>query len=157
MARKSLNLEDVWKFTKKDWTNTADKSSNALRDFITKKKFFKNIPYTAEYRKRKQARKAAPKGVSVSSTSGVPDLTLTGKTMQALKTLKATTKSAIIGWTGSAANIIEANKKNGRDVEDPSLLKKLEPVTAKELQKSVNKRAKKINGRKVTIKVPIKL
>ncbi len=151
---KGKKLSTITDFTKNNWQDIGDKSANELRTQIQDKKFFSKVPYTAEYRKRKQNRKAAPKGVSVSSTSGTPDLTLTGKMMQSLRTTKATTKNASIGWTGAITNIVEGNKKNGRDVTTPKLLDKVGKVSRKQIEKVINKNIKRTKG---TIKFPMKI
>lgn len=154
MARKGKNLATVTQFTKNEWENIGDKSANEMREQVANKKFFKNIPYTAEYRARKAARKAAPKGVSVSSTSSTPDLTLTGKMLQALRTTKATTKGAFIGWIGAIADVVEGNKNSGRDVRDPKLLDEVGKVSRKEIERAINKHISRTSG---TITAPVNI
>lgn len=147
-------LESIPNLTKDNWQDVGDKSANEMREQVVKKKFFRNVPYTEVYRKRKQARKAARKGVSVSSTSGVPDLTLTGKLMQALRTLRSTSKGAWIGWTGNLAAIVEGNANNKRDLEDQKLLDKVSVASRKQVEKFINKNIVKTKG---TIKAPINI
>jgi hypothetical protein len=158
MARKTFKkpLSKVPDLTKAEWTIVGDKSSNEMRDQITNKKFFKGVPYTAEYRKRKQARKAGKKGQSISSTSGVPDLTLTGKMMQALRTTKASLKGASIGWVGAMAEIVRGNAKNGRDVRDSKLLNEVGRVSRKHVERAINRNIAGTNGR-IVLPVKIKL
>lgn len=141
--------------TTQDWRNIGDKSANEMRDQVQKKKFFSSVPYSEAYRKRKVARKAGKKGVSISSTSGVPDLTLSGKMMQALRTTKATTKNAWIGWVGYLATLVEGNARAGRDVTNQKLLDKVGIESRRQLEKTINQHIKKTSG-KITLPVNLK-
>lgn len=147
-------LANIPNLSKDSWRDVGDKSVRALYNLVVKGKFFKGKPYTAAYRKRKQARKAGKKGQSISSTSGVPDLTLTGKMMQALKTLKSTTKGAVIGLVGNEASKAEWNATNDRDITNQKLLDKVSPTSRKEVEKFINKNIKRTNG---TIKMPVNI
>lgn len=149
------DLATVPTLSKEAWTVVADKTANEHRRLVVDKKWFSKTPYTPEYRRRKQARKAAPKGVSVTSASGVPDLQLTGKLMQALKTLKASGKGATYGWFGSLVKIVEGNALSGRDLTEPKLLDETAKVSRKQIESALNGNIRRTSG-KITVPVNIK-
>lgn len=142
------------KFTRNEWEAIGDKSANEMREQIQAQKFFAGTPYTREYRERKIRRKAGRKGVSISSTSGIPDLTLTGKMLQQLKTTKITTKNVFIGWIGAITNIVEGNARNNRDVRDPKLLDIVGVKSRSVVERTLNKHIKRTDGK---IKMPIRI
>ena len=66
--------------------------------------------------------------------------------MQALRTIKSSTRGATIGWVGQLAKIVEGNAKNGRDVEDPKLLNEVGKVSSKTFEKFIKKNILKSGG-----------
>ena len=147
-------LNSVPNLTKADWEDVGDKSALELFKQIVNKKFFRGKPYTAAYRRRKQAGKAGRKGQSISSRSGVPDLTLTGKMMQALKTVRSSTKGAWIGMVGNEAQKADWSANNDRDITNQKLLDTIGPTSRKEVEKFINRNIRRTSG---TIKAPINI
>ena len=70
--------------------------------------------YSANYSERKSQNKAKPKGMSQQSTSTIPDMTLTGKTMADLQIRSKNDKGIVIGWIGIFGDVVSKlfNKKN---------------------------------------------
>jgi len=121
-------LSDIPKFTPVFWRSLGELLSNTIRNRVKGHKNFRDAnfkPYSKKfsgvgwrtingrsvfldsYKNRKMAGKAAPKGQSQVSTSGTPDMRLTGKTMADLQTRKVTKDSVTIGWLGFTAEVVQ--------------------------------------------------
>lgn len=98
----------------KDWINVAQKIAANIRLWIHDKTYYSNKPYKTheafffkrkgktiyaeDYPTRKSKRKAAPRQ---SSTSTIPDGTLTGKMLQGIRARAlADGHGALLQWTG---------------------------------------------------------
>ena len=126
-------LQEITKFTPTFWRVLGEKVINTIRIRVQKRhtnaKGEKFAPYSNKfagvgwrtlevggknqpvfldsYKNKKMAGKATAKGVPQASRSGVPDMTLTGKTMAAFQVHNADKDSVIIGWTGEPADIVK--------------------------------------------------
>ena len=125
MARK---LEEIVDISKSEWLELAYRVIRATVDLIRNKKYFRNKPYSQAYKQRKQQRKAAPKGTSQSSVSGVPDMTLTGKILDAMMVLGYKHDGVVIGWDARNTRKIYGNREHGRDISPDRTHGLLPPV-----------------------------
>jgi len=145
-----VKLADIPKKTPQFWYALSEKVCNAIRDRVQKEhknangETFSN--YSEWYANLKSQRKAVYRGGSQASTSTVPDMTLTGKTMADLKTFEANNNGATLGWIGLQAGIVESlhNHKNYRIVNlngDPFAKKEMDMIM-KALEDDADKKIK---------------
>ena len=114
---------------------------------------FANIPYTKEYKKAKTSRKAAPRGVPQSSTSGKTDMTLTGKMRGSIRLVLASASSFTIAISQLFQSRADGLADHNRDVTDSKVIDKLEAGVISDINRLYNKRAKVFNKQKATITI----
>lgn len=108
-----------------DWRDYGNHAIASYRHYVQDSKYFRYRAYSPWYARKKAASKAAHKGVPQSSTSTVPDLTLTGRMMQGLSILQVGSSSVDVGWVGEEADKVHGNAAKGRDLQDQKLLDKI--------------------------------
>lgn len=122
-----MQLSDIPKKTEQFWYALGEALCNHIRKRVQVEHKNANeqpfAPYSREYAERKAENKAKPRGMSQQSTSTIPDMTLTGKTMSGLQTFEVSKDHVVIGWIGLGAAVIEglARRKNYRVVNVNSL------------------------------------
>ena len=157
MAKKfKKDLAKVINITARQWKKLGDIAAVTQKREIRDNKFFKSITYTPEYRAKKIAGKAGLKGVSVSSRSGVVDLTLSGKFLNSLRARSASKKGVIVGPGGAFEKQAEglASGKNPRSITDDKLVDKMTDKVIDGLEKMINRN---IDRTKETIKIEVKI
>ena len=135
-------FKSIFQFTVQELNRIGDYAAVRWREIIRKEKYFSNVPYTPKYRELKMAGKAGARGVPVSSTSGVPDLTLSGKMLNSAKRKKTDKTSVTIGISPQYADIAEGNAKYGRDITDKKLLEKVGDDVVKDINKIIDRKIK---------------
>ena len=131
-----IKLPELLDIPPRDWRDIALAAIESTRDAVQRKKVLgRKHKYSARYKKAKKAGTAAPKGVAQASNSGVPDCTLTGKTMAAFHFVESNDDGFVIGWHGNAAEVIRGLAANGLAITTDA--KPLLPKAKKEVDKLV--------------------
>jgi len=146
-----LKLSEVVKFSPTWWKMLGALISNKIRRRCRNE--HKNAkgeafqPYSANYREMKTQYKAHTKGVPQSSTSGIPDMTFSGKMLNDLKPYRWNNDSVEIGFLGYNAEKVKRlhNLKNYRvinlDSGDPfsaEEMKAIEKAFDENIEKKIN-------------------
>ena len=112
-----------------------------------------NFPaYTSKYATLKAEGKASPEGVSVSSKSTKPDLTLTGDMWMNLSAT-STDNDVKVGWTDkSQAGKVQGNAERGRAVfTEDKIAEPVEELIDELFQKEMKKQTKKLKQKVVNL------
>ena len=98
--------------------------------------------YSDSYKKRKTAGRFKRQ----SSTSGKPDLELTGDMMRNLQVRGATPKGVTVGWSGTNAEKVQWNEDMGRTVttKQKPVTEKIERYIMSRLSKQLDKNLKAV-------------
>lgn len=94
------------------------------------------------------------KGVSVSSRSSVPDLTLSGKFLNSIRSKKANKFGVTVGPGREFEKIALGNAANKRDITDDRLVEIMTKAILDRAEQLINK---KINRSKETIRIKANL
>jgi len=152
----SITIAQTVKLTPDAWRRKAERVIESIRNHVAKKQYFRGVKYNADYALSKADRKAAPKGVPQASTSGTPDLTLTGKMLKGLEVRQVDDKGFTIGWIGEDAAKVEYNANMGRAITTDSV--PLIPPVEKELYADIDANfAKRVAQSKSTTNIDLKM
>jgi hypothetical protein len=132
----SITIAEIVRLPEKDWRWIGERIIASIRHHVQEKRYFKDVPYSDDYKEAKVAGKARSKGVPQSSTSGIPDLTNSGKMMKGLEVRWVGHYGAEIGWIGNDAAKVEWNADMGRAITTKS--KPLIPPVDKEFDIDLN-------------------
>ena len=179
-------LSQIPKFTPAFWFSLGSLISKTIRNRVQKRyknyKDQKFVPYSNKfagvgwrtlqikgknqpvfldsYVNRKKAGKAAGKGISQASRSGIPDMTLTGKTMADLQVRRHTKDYVIYGWMGLQGGIVAflEGMKNyqiiGKGIK--ILSNKEEKIIVDSIGKSYQKKIEKYHKGDITLSINIR-
>ena len=152
----SITVAEIVRLPEKDWRWIAERIIASIRHHVQEKRYFKDVPYSDDYKEAKVAGKARSKGVPQSSTSGIPDLTNSGKMMKGLEVRWVGHYGAEIGWLANDAAKVEWNADMGRAITTKS--KPLIPPVDKELQVDIDtKYAERVRSSSSNTNINLKL
>jgi len=135
------------------WEDIGDFIGNEVRRLVRNKKVLGGS-YNPFYKNLKTSGKASPSGVPQSSTSGKPDLTLTGKMLDDLSREKVSKTQVELGMLEYNIEKMKGNIKRGWDMLDNS--KVLKPITnnvEKRLGKQFDKNIRKWSKDDIVIQI----
>jgi len=141
------NLKPSW------WKRIGDEVSDKIRVHTQKKKLDVDGKGFGSYSSKYAKAKRDGKFKRQSSKSTKPDLTLTGDMMRNLQVRTATPNGVVIGWSGTDAEKVQWNARQGREIlkDKKPLASDIERYIMRELDKQIEKNLKAVEDTKTII------